>query len=195
MKNRYAIVLLLFLPLIACKDPVYTKYYYGKENRRSFICGWDHYIVVEHLGDSLQIWNLDDECNAGYWSTDNIKIKKAEGTYGNIIVKSIEEKNIFMNLRNGRGFEEYKLSRQEKNEDAYRVINIIQMLQIDEEVEAYIQSNSSNAEKHTNYLPIEYYQEIQSGKVEKLTPQDFKEYYKLKRIKLAEKEIEELSRN
>src|SRR5690348_14681577 len=81
--------------LFACTTD-YNDYYYGKESRRWFICKWDHYVVVKDLGDSLQIWNLDDECNSGYGSTEIIKVVKKAGAFGQTKrFKKIEIKNIY----------------------------------------------------------------------------------------------------
>src|SRR5688572_6039962 len=107
--NRLALLILLGL-LSACTAD-HTNYYYGKKNLRWFICGWDHHIVIEDLGDSLQIWNLDDECNAGYWTTDNTTIPKKVGRFGRIKIEKITGKEI--ELRLDRGHEvDFNLSRQ-----------------------------------------------------------------------------------
>jgi hypothetical protein len=187
---RKFIIILTLIPLLSCNSE-YNHYYYGKENFRAFLCSWDHFIVVKDLGDSLQIWHLDDECNAGYWSTDDTIIQKLSGDYGKVAITSIEDNKI--NLKYDRGHEivEFELSRQTKTGRSYRVINIVQMLEIDEEMEQFIQSNSTNAEKSTLYLTENY---IADDKVEIMNPNEFYKYYRNKKKAKADEVINELKK-
>ena len=112
MKVILNFVIVGFTLLIGCSNASdYNSYYYGKENFR-FLCEWDHHIVAEDLGDSLQIWNLDDECNAGYWSTSNMRIPKRTGIFDDVEVTSISFKEIELKLNRGHEVVSFDLSRQ-----------------------------------------------------------------------------------
>jgi hypothetical protein len=187
---RKYFIILLVVSFLGCNSEN-TNYYYGKENFRTFLCSWDHYIVVEDLGDSLQIWNLDDECNAGYWTTENMTINKAPGKHGKISITSINENKINLILDRGHEKVDFELIRQSKNKKVFRVINIVQMLKLDDQMEKYIKSNSTNAEKNTVYLTENY---IADSMAEKLTPKEFYEYYSIKKKAKAEEIIKELNK-
>jgi hypothetical protein len=180
--------------LFACTTD-YNDYYYGKENRRWFICGWDHHIVIKDLSDSLQIWNLDDECNSGYGSTEIINVVKKAGAFGQtkrfkkIQIKKISDKRIELELNSGGQIVEFSLSRQSSNQKAFRVINIIQMLKIDREMENYIHANSTKAKDNHEYLFQNYRAD---DKVEVLNPDDFSTYYREKQLMQAQAIVKKL---
>ena len=175
--------------LLAGCDSNYTDYYYGKRSFRTFFCPWEHYMVAEDKGDSLLLWNLDDECNAGYWSQENVLIPKKEGKYGDLEVKKIT--NIKLTLSYDRGYEKvnFTLTRRGKKEDAIKVINIIQMSIIDSAMEQYIQSNGKKVDKNMLYLTENYVADDKAGL---LDPNEFRKYYREKKEKVAEKIIKEL---
>jgi len=187
--KKYIIILTL-IPLLSCNSK-YNEYYYGKEIFRAFLCSWDHYIVAKDLGDSIQIWNLDDECNAGYGSTNDTIIQKLPGDYGIVAITSIEDNKINIKYKRGHEIVDFALKRQSKTSKSFKVINITQMLEIDEEMELYIQANSTNAERNTLYLTENY---IADEKVEIMNPDEFYKYYRNKKKAKADEIINELKK-
>jgi hypothetical protein len=183
---------LFFLGLLISCTTEYNNYYYGKENLRWFICGWDHYIVIEDLGDSLQIWNLGDECNYGYGWTDSRKIPKTTGEFAKIEITKITERKIELGLDRGHEVVDFKLSRQTSNEKVFRIINIVQMLRTDKDMEDYIHEKSDKAKPNTNYLFQNY---KANEKVEELSPEEFSAYYREKKLLEAQRIVKELEVN
>lgn len=183
------LLIIYFGLLIGCTDS-HTKYYYGEKKFRGFPCSWDHYIVIEDKGDSFRVWNLDDECNAGYWSTGNMTIPKIEGLYGDLNIKKITEGKI--NVIYDRRYEkvDFTLTRARNKHDAIRVVNITQMLNIDSELEQYIQANAKNAKKANLYLTQNYTADDKAGE---LDPNEFHIYYRAKKEKVAATIIKQLA--
>lgn len=192
--GKYGLFILLGV-LFACTTD-YSDYYYGKENRRWFICGWDHHVVVKDLSDSLQIWNLDDECNSGFGSAEIIKVVKKAGAFGQtkrfnkIKIKKISNKKIELELNSGGQIIDFSLSRQTNTQKAFRVINILQMLEIDREMENYIHANSTKAKDNHEYLFQNYRAD---EKVEILSPDRFSTYYREKQMIQALTIVKKLS--
>lgn len=185
--HRLLIIAYLVL-LIGCKSD-YTNYYYGKQNFRTFFCSWKHYIVIEDKADSLQVWNLDNECNAGYWSTENITIPRKEGKYGYLNIEKITNRKITLSYDRGHEKVNFTLTRRTKKEESIKVININQMLAIDSEFEQYIQSVAKTAEKNTRYLTENY---VADKNASLLDPKEFNKYYREKKQKVAETIIKQL---
>ena len=187
---RLLLIILCTGLLIGC-DSNHSPYFYGEKSFRSFPCYWKHSIVVEDRGDSLRIWNVDDECNAGYWSTGNIAIPKAVGTYGDLQIKKITDRKI--DLVYDRGYEKvnFTLTRTRNKHEAEKLINITQMLTIDSALERYIQSTAKNAQRNNLYLTENSKADEKAGV---LDPNEFYKYYKEKKDKVAEKIIEQLEK-
>ena len=185
------VLLIIYLGLTIGCNTEYTQYYYGEKSFRSLPCYWKHSIAVEDQGDSIKVWNLDDECNAGYWSIPNITIPKAVGTYGDLQIKKITDRKI--DLTYDRGYEKvnFTLTRTRNKHEAEKLINITQMLSIDSAFEQHIQSTAKNAQKNNLYLTEDYTADEKAGL---LDPNEFYKYYKAKKEKVAEKVIEQLQR-
>ena len=184
-----SLILLILLGLLIGCNTEYTQYYYGAKNLRGFPCFWKHHIVAEDQGDSIKIWNLDDECNAGYWSSGNITIPKTKGTYGDLKIKKITDRKI--DLAYDRGYEtvNFTLTRTSNQHEAEKLINITQMLAIDSALEQYIQHTAKNAQKNNLYLTQNSKADEKAGL---LDPNEFYKYYRAKKQKVAKRIIEQL---
>lgn len=183
-----ASVMVLTVLLMACSRD-YNNYYYGKENFRSFPCSWNQHMVAEDVGDSLQIWSLGDECNFGYSATHNVRIPKRKGSYGTIDIVSISDTEIkaviYVNQE-----DKFTLHRQTSVQKPFWVINILQSIEIDRQLEEYI-DQSTNDGPNSDHLnaaggPDE--------RVEELDPREFYNYYRNKRLIEAERAIKEINR-
>ena len=196
MKRLALLIVLGHLLCTSCTTE-YNDYYYDSENLHWFICSHDHYIVAKDRGDSLQIWNLTHQCNSGYGAADIIRVAKKVGATGQtqefkfkIEITKITDKRIGLNLKSGGQEIDFNLSRQRSTEKPFRVINIVQMQDIDVELEKYIHMNSMKAESNMEYLFKGY---SVDDNVETLNPNKFFEYYRTKRLTEAQTVIKKLS--
>lgn len=186
---------LIFGWLLCSCTTEYNDYFYDSENLHRFPCYSDHYILAKDTGDSLQIWNLAHECNSGFGAADVIEVAKKKGASGQtrifkykIAVTDVADKAIALKLNRGGRIIDFLLKRQTSNENAFRVINIVQMIKIDVELEKYIHANPK-AKRNFKYLeqghPVK-------DTVETMDPETFFRYYREKRLAVAERIINEL---
>jgi predicted transcriptional regulator len=197
MKGLGLLITLGYLLLTSSCSTEYSEYYYDKENLHWFICSQDHYIVAKDLGDTLQIWNLTHQCNSGYGAAEDIKIPKKVGALGEtknfkfqMEITKLTDRRIEIKLNRGGQIIDFNLSRQTRKGDAFRVINIIQMLKVDIEMEKFVHANSPHAKENHEYVFKGY---VVDENVETMDPEKFHKYYRTKQWLKTQTILKELA--
>jgi len=164
------------LCLISGCTKSYKSNYYLADEKEGIIYTRHHYTLIEKAGDSLKVWHLNFDYNAGYYNWPNPEIVASRtGKFRTIEIYSIDESHIeCTRWYEGYKGEFFRLKRQNSSKKPHWIINMVQALEIDKKFNGYIRANSKNARPSTAYVGNDY---IPDPNCDKMNPQEFNRYY------------------
>lgn len=182
----------ILIGLIGCGQ-IDSPYYLSYRKDEYIILRHKHYRLFKMEEDSIRVWILSHDFNGGYFSwKESHAVPKRVGKFGIVEITDITDNSIKVTMTEGGT--DHNLGRlyPVAEQDAFEVLNILKMLEIDYKMENYIQEEAKCAEAYTYYISDRY---SADEKCSELNLTDFEVYYtdKMKKKALAEiKKIDSL---
>jgi hypothetical protein len=186
--TRYFIGVMLLTVVISCERPN-SEYYLSHQKLGTPFNRRHHYRLFKNEGDSMRIWILNHDYNAGYFSwKKTFAVPKKVGKFGIIEFTDLQENSITCEItEDGTERNLGKIYLVDK-QDAYEILSILKMLQINYQMEKYVRETAKCAKPNTLYFTSNY---SADEKCSELNPSDFEVYYSKK---MKEKALEAIGK-
>lgn len=182
--TKYLIVALILAGLFGCEQ-IDSPYYLSYRKDEYIILRHKHYRLFKMEQDSIRVWILSHDYNGGYFSwKKSHAVPKRVGKFGIVEITDITDNSIKVTMTEVGT--DHNLGRlyPVAEQDAFEVLNILKMLEIDYKMENYIKEEARCAEANTIYISDRY---SADEKCSELNLTDFEVYYN---DKMKEKALE-----
>jgi hypothetical protein len=187
--TRCFIGVLIVTGLLGC-ERIDSPYYLSYRKDEYIILRHKHYRLFKMEEDSIRVWILSHDYNGGYFSwKKSHAVPKKVGKFGIVEFTDITENSITVTMTEGGTEHNLGTLYPVAEQDAFEILNILKMLQINYKVENYIKEKAKCAEINTIYISDRY---SADEKCSELNPTDFEEYYSDKMKRKALEAIKEV---
>jgi hypothetical protein len=187
--TKYLNGALILIGLIGCGQ-IDSQYYLSYRKDEYIISRNKHYRLFKLEEDSIRVWVLSHDYNGGYFSwKKSHTVPKRVGKFGIVQITDISDHSIKVTMTEGGT--EHNLGRlyPVAEQDAFEVLNILKMLDIDYKMENYIQEEAKCAVANTIYISDRYSADENCSELNLI---DFEVYYTDKMKKKALEAIREI---
>ena len=186
--TRFSVLAFILIGFIGC-ERIDSPYYLSYRKSGLIFARSQHYRLFKMEEDSIRVWILSHDFNGGYYSwKKSHAVPRKVGKFGIVEFTDIRENSITCKLTEGGTIRDLGRLYPVDEQDAFEVLNILEMLHIDHEIENHIKEVAKCAEPNRNYISDHY---SADDKCSELNPSEFEMYYS---NKMKEKALEAIKK-